>query len=48
MTKAELIEIFAALSRAETALISMNVPCPDHVLEGISLAIEVLRRELLK
>ncbi len=48
MTKAELIEIIVALSRAETALISMNVPCPDHVLEGIAASLEVLRRELLK
>ena len=48
MTKAELIEIFAALVQAETSLMGLSVQCPDHVLEGISLALEVLRRELLK
>ena len=48
MTKAELVEIFAALVQAETSIMSMEVKCPDHILEGISLALEVLRRELLK
>ena len=48
MTKAELIEIFAALVQAETSIMSMEVKCPDHVLECVAVAPEVLRRELLK
>ena len=48
MTKAELIEIFAALVQAETSIMSMEVKCPDNVMEGVAIALEVLRRELLK
>ena len=48
MTKAELIEIFAELVQAKTALMYAEDQCHGHVMEGISLALKVLRRELLK
>ena len=48
MTKQEILRIMRLLSALESAMFAMQIRVPDHLIEQINDATEVLEREILK